>query len=296
MAKEQNKNTGKRSGKSKPRDISDKKNAGERGKSKSKDVSQKKNVTEKPKSKPAIPKTKRASDEIRLNKYIANSGMCSRREADLYISTGNVTVNGQVINELGYKVKMTDEVKFDGRRINPEKKEYVLLNKPKGFDTSGKDETMHKSALAMVANASKYKLFPVGRLQRNTSGLLLFTNDHDMIKKLTDTGLQVRKMFHVSLDKPLKFEDFQKIEKNPEVAGKVVRIESVAYVENLPKTEIGILLSSNRGNIVTKIFESLGYEVVKLDRVTYAGLTKKDLPRGHWRHLTKQEVINLGMM
>lgn len=279
MAKEQNKNSGKRAGKSKPKDIT-----------------QKKSFAPKGKPNPALSKPKKPTDEIRLNKYIANSGMCSRREADLYISTGNVTVNGKVINELGYKVKLTDEVKFDGRRISPEKKEYVLLNKPKGFDTSGKDETFHKSALAMVANASKYKLFPVGKMQRNTSGLLLFTNDHDMIKKLTDTGLQVKKMYQVSLDKPLKYEDFQIIENNPEVEGKVVRIESVNYVENLPKTEIGILLSSNRNNIVTKIFAGLGYEVVKLDRVTYAGLTKKDLPRGHWRHLTKQEVINLEMM
>lgn len=278
MAKEQNKNTGKRFGKSKPRDISPKKN-----------------FAGKAQPKPA-PKAKKPSDEIRLNKYIANSGMCSRREADMYISTGNVTVNGKVINELGYKVKLTDEVKFDGRRINPEKKEYVLLNKPKGFDTSEKEDNLHKSAVGLVSNASKYKLFPVGRLQRTSTGLLLFTNDHDMIKKLTDTGLKVRKMYQVSLDKPLKYEDFQKIENNPEVDGKVVKIESIAYVENLPKTELGIQLSSNRNNIVRKIFESLGYEVVKLDRVTYAGLTKKDLPRGHWRHLTKQEVINLGMM
>jgi len=279
MAKEQNKNSGRRA-----------------GKSRAKDITQKKSFAPKGKTKPALPKPKKPTDEIRLNKYIANSGMCSRREADLYISTGNVTVNGQVINELGYKVKLTDEVKFDGRRISPEKKEYVLLNKPKGFDTSEKEDTLHKSAVGLVSNASKYKLFPVGRLQRNSTGLLLFTNDHDMIKKLTDTGLQVRKMYQVSLDKPLKFEDFQKIENNPEVDGKVVRIESVNYVDNLPKTEIGILFSSNRNNIVTKIFESLGYEVLKLDRVTYAGLTKKDLPRGHWRHLTKQEVINLGMM
>lgn len=285
MAKEPTRNSGKRLGKSKPRDISPKKNFAGKAKSSSKAAGTS-----------ATPKVKKPSDEIRLNKYIANSGMCSRREADMYISTGNVTVNGKVINELGYKVKLTDEVKFDGRRINPEKKEYVLLNKPKGFDTSAKEDTLHKSAVGLVTNASKYKLFPVGRLQRTSTGLLLFTNDHDMIKKLTDTGLKIRKMYQVSLDKPLKYEDFQKIENNPEVDGKVVKIESVAYVDNLPKTEIGLQLSSNRNNIVRKIFGGLGYEVVKLDRVTYGGLTKKDLPRGHWRHLTKQEVINLGMM
>ncbi|WP_339611520.1 pseudouridine synthase [uncultured Planktosalinus sp.] len=266
------------------------------GKSKSKDILKKKKFVPKGAPKKQAPKPKGPSDEIRLNKYIANSGMCSRREADLYISTGQVQVNGQVVTEMGHKVKLTDEVKFDGRRISPEKKEYVLLNKPKGFDTSTKEETLHKSAMGLVANASKYKLVPVGRLQRNTTGLLLFTNDHDMQKKLTDTGLMIRKIYQVSLDKNLKYEDFQKIEEGPTVEGKKVRIDAVSYVENAPKSEIGIQLSSNRNNIVRKIFESFSYDVIKLDRVSYAGLTKKDLPRGHWRHLTKQEVINLGMM
>lgn len=279
MAKEQDRRGGKRE-----------------GKSKSKDVFKKKHFNPKGAPKKQAPKPKGPSDEIRLNKYIANSGMCSRREADLYISTGQVQVNGQVVTEMGYKVKLTDEVKFDGRRISPEKKEYVLLNKPKGFDTSTKEETLHKSAMGLVANASKYKLMPVGRLQRNTTGLLLFTNDHDMQKKLTDTGLMIRKIYQVSLDKNLKYEDFQKIEEGPTVEGKKVRIDAVSYVENAPKSEIGIQLSSNRNNIVRKIFESFGYDVIKLDRVSYAGLTKKDLPRGHWRHLTQQEVINLGMM
>ncbi|MEX0996051.1 MAG: pseudouridine synthase [Flavobacteriaceae bacterium] len=279
MAKEQDKRGGKRE-----------------GKSKSKEVFKKKPYNPKAAPKKQAPKPKAPSDEMRLNKYIANSGMCSRREADLYISTGQVQVNGQVVSEMGYKVKLTDEVKFDGRRISPEKKEYVLLNKPKGFDTSQDEETMHKSAVGLVANASKYKLVPVGRLQRNTTGLLLFTNDHDMQKKLTDTGLMIRKIYQVTLDKNLKYEDFQKIEEGPTVEGKKVRIDAVSYVDNAPKSEIGIQLSSNRNNIVRKIFEGFGYDVIKLDRVSYAGLTKKDLPRGHWRHLTKQEVINLGMM
>ncbi len=266
------------------------------GKSKSKDLLKKNKFAPKEPKKRQAPKGKADSDEMRLNKFIANSGMCSRREADLYISTGQVQVNGLVVTEMGHKVKLTDEVKFDGRRISPEKKEYVLLNKPKGFDTSYSEETMHKSAVGLVANASKYKLVPVGRLQRNTTGLLLFTNDHDMQKKLTDTGLMIRKIYQVSLDKNLKYEDFQKIEEGPTVEGKKVRIDAVSYVENAPKSEIGIQLSSNRNNIVRKIFDSFGYDVIKLDRVSYAGLTKKDLPRGHWRHLTKQEVINLGMM
>ncbi len=279
MAKEQDKSGGKRE-----------------GKSKSKDVFKKKTYNPKVAPKKQAPKPKAPSDEMRLNKYIANSGMCSRREADLYISTGQVQVNGHVVIEMGYKVKLTDEVKFDGRRISPEKKEYVLLNKPKGFDTSTSEETLHKSAMGLVANSSKYKLVPVGRLQRNTTGLLLFTNDHDMQKKLTDTGLMIRKIYQVSLDKNLKFEDFQKIEEGPVIEAKKVWIDAISYVENAPKSEIGIQLNSNRNNIVRKIFESFGYDVIKLDRVSYAGLTKKDLPRGHWRHLTKQEVINLGML
>tara|TARA_R110002072_G_scaffold72354_5_gene173054 strand:+ start:8478 stop:9317 length:840 start_codon:yes stop_codon:yes gene_type:complete len=279
MAKEQDKRGGKRE-----------------GKSKSKDVFKKKPFSPKGPPKKQAPKPKAPSDEMRLNKYIANSGMCSRREADLYISTGQVQVNGQVVSEMGHKVKLTDEVKFDGRRISPEKKEYVLLNKPKGFDTSTSEETLHKSAMGLVANASKYKLVPVGRLQRNTTGLLLFTNDHDMQKKLTDTGLMIRKIYQVSLDKNLKYEDYQKIEEGPIIEGKKVWIDAISYVDNAPKSEIGIQLNSNRNNIVRKIFESFGYDVIKLDRVSYAGLTKKDLPRGHWRHLTKQEVINLGMM
>lgn len=279
MAKEQDKRGGKRE-----------------GKSKSKEVFKKKPYNPKAAPKKQAPKPKAPSDEMRLNKYIANSGMCSRREADLYISTGQVQVNGQVVTEMGHKVKLTDEVKFDGRRISPEKKEYVLLNKPKGFDTSSTEETIQKSAVGLVANASKYKLVPVGRLQRNTTGLLLFTNDHDMQKKLTDTGLIIRKIYQVSLDKNLKYEDFQKIEEGPTIEGKKVWVDSISYVDNAPKSEIGIQLNSNRNNIVRKIFESFGYDVIKLDRVSYAGLTKKDLPRGHWRHLTKQEVINLGMM
>ncbi|MEX2350767.1 MAG: pseudouridine synthase [Flavobacteriaceae bacterium] len=279
MAKEEHKGSGRREGKSKSRDITNKKK-----------------FTPKPAQKRQAPKPKGPADEMRLNKYIANSGMCSRREADLYISTGQVQVNGKVVTEMGHKVKLSDDVKFDGRRINPEKKEYILLNKPKGFDTSTSEETLHKSAAGLVMNASKYKLVPVGRLQRNTTGLLLFTNDHDMQKKLTDTGLLVRKIYQVSLDKNLKYEDFQKIEEGPTIEGKKVRVDSVSYVDNAPKSEIGIQLHSNRNNIVRKIFESFGYDVIKLDRVSYAGLTKKDLPRGNWRHLTAQELANLQML
>lgn len=273
----------------------DQKKSGKRaGKSKEHKVSFTKPVKDKPEV--AKPKVKKGQDEIRLNKYIANSGMCSRREADVYISAGAVQVNGKTVTEMGYKVKLTDEVKFDGRRINPEPKEYVLLNKPKGFDCALKEELAGKSALGLVANASKYNLLPVGKLDRNTTGLLLFTNDTDMLKKLTSTGRLIRKIFHVTLDQNLKFEDFQKIEEGVYIAGNKVKIEEISYLENAPKNEIGLKIFSNKNQIVRKLFSQLGYEVLKLDRVAYAGLTKKDLPRGSWKRLSEQEVNNLRML
>ena len=234
-------------------------------------------------------------DQIRLNKFVANSGVCSRRDADLYIQTGSVWVNGKPVTEMGYKVKLTDEVKFDGRLITPERKEYVLLNKPKGFVTSTSPEKT-RTVMDLVANASKARLKPVGRLERNTTGLLLFTNDVDLEKKLTHHKTGVRKIFHVELDRNLKFEDFQKIEKGVRLEEGFISVDEISYIEGTAKNEIGIQLMSSKNGIVTKLFEHLNYGVVKLDRVIFAGLTKKDLPRGHWRILTEQEVINLKMM
>ncbi|WP_027394914.1 pseudouridine synthase [Aquimarina latercula] len=234
-------------------------------------------------------------DQIRLNKFVANSGVCSRRDADLYIQTGSVWVNGKPVTEMGYKVKLTDEVKFDGRLITPERKEYVLLNKPKGFVTSTSPEKT-RTVMDLVANASKARLKPVGRLERNTTGLLLFTNDVDLEKKLTHHKTGVRKIFHVELDRNLKFEDFQKIEKGVRLEEGFISVDEISYIEGAAKNEIGIQLMSSKNGIVTKLFEHLNYGVVKLDRVIFAGLTKKDLPRGHWRILTEQEVINMKMM
>ncbi|SEL61952.1 23S rRNA pseudouridine2605 synthase [Aquimarina amphilecti] len=234
-------------------------------------------------------------DQIRLNKFVANSGVCSRRDADLYIQTGSVWVNGKPVTEMGYKVKLTDEVKFDGRLITPEKKEYVLLNKPKGFVTSTSPEKT-RTVMDLVANASKSRLKPVGRLERNTTGLLLFTNDVDLEKKLTHHKTGVRKIFHVELDRNLKFEDFQKIEKGVRLEEGFISVDEISYIEGAAKNEIGVQLMSSKNGIVTKLFEHLNYSVLKLDRVIFAGLTKKDLPRGHWRILTEQEVINMKMM
>ncbi|SFW42336.1 23S rRNA pseudouridine2605 synthase [Sinomicrobium oceani] len=235
-------------------------------------------------------------DEMRLNKFIANAGICSRRDADIYITAGSVSVNGQPVTELGFKVKLSDEVRFDGKVIRPEKREYVLLNKPKGFITTTKDDRGRRTVMELISGASKSKLLPVGRLDRNTTGLLLFTNDGDLAKKLTHPRHGVRKIYHVELDKNLTQEDLVKIKQGLHLEDGLIEVDEVSYIENAPKREVGLKIHSGRNRIVRRIFEHLGYEVIKLDRVIFAGLTKKDLPRGHWRPLSKQEVINLQML
>ncbi len=234
--------------------------------------------------------------EIRLNKYISNSGICSRREADTYIKSGSASVNGKVITEMGFKVKIDDEVRFDGSLISPEAKKYVLLNKPKNFITTMDDERGRKTVMDLVGGATKERIYPVGRLDRNTTGLLLFTNDGEMAKKLTHPKHNIRKLYHASLDKKLAMKDLQKISENFVLEGKMVFVDAISYIENQSKTEVGIEIHSGRNRIVRKIFEHFGYTVVKLDRVLFSGLTKKNLSRGHWRHLTQQEVNNLKML
>ncbi|WP_420603950.1 pseudouridine synthase [Flagellimonas sp.] len=245
---------------------------------------------------PQKPVKKSNPNEIRLNRYVANAGICSRREADTYIAAGNVSVNGKVITEMGYKVKLTDDVRFDGRKLSLEKKEYVLLNKPKNFITTTSDEKGRRTVMELVSSASKSRLLPVGRLDRNTTGLLLFTNDGDLTKKLTHPTHGVRKIYHVHLDKNLALSDLRKIEAGLDLEDGSVQVDDVSYIQGSPKKEVGVEIRSGRNRIVRRIFEHLGYNVTKLDRVIFAGLTKKDLPRGHWRHLTEQEVINLGMI
>ncbi|MCX2679921.1 pseudouridine synthase [Galbibacter sp. EGI 63066] len=249
-----------------------------------------------PSRKPTPKKNQLAPDEIRLNKYISNSGVCSRRDADIYIASGNVTVNGKVVTEMGYKVKLTDEVKFDGRKINPEKKEYILLNKPKGFITTTNDEKGRRTVMDLVKNATKSNIVPVGRLDRNTIGLLLFTNDGDLAKKLTHPKHGVRKIYHVALDKNFKGEDLLKVKEGLRLEDGEIKVDEISFIDGGKKNEVGVKIHSGRNRIVRRIFQHLDYEVVKLDRVVFAGLTKKDLPRGTWRHLTKQEVINLRML
>ncbi len=252
-----------------------------------------KNFSSRPKPKQNTPQKKSNPDEIRLNRYIANAGICSRREADTYIAAGNVTVNGKPVTEMGYKVKRSDDVRFDGKRLSLEKKEYILLNKPKNFITTTSDEKGRRTVMELISSATKNRLMPVGRLDRNTTGLLLFTNDGDLTKKLTHPKHGVRKIYHVHLDNPLSLRDLHQIEEGLELEDGPINVDSISFIQGAPKRELGIEIHSGRNRIVRRIFEHLGYQVTKLDRVIFAGLTKKDLPRGHWRHLTEQEVINL---
>ena len=239
------------------------------------------------------PKRPKVADEIRLNKYIANSGACSRRDADIYIQSGNVKVNGIPVTEMGYMVKPGDVVNFDGATLTPEKKEYILLNKPKNFTTALDEGQEYRNVLELVKGSTTAKIGAVGRMDKNTTGLLLFTNDTDMIRKFTLPNQKSSKIYQVSLDKNLKFEDLEKMSKGLIIDGHRVAIEEVTYIENEAKSEIGIKLKSANVKVVRNIFEHFSYDVLRIDRVAFAGLTKKNLPRGNWRFLTDQEIINL---
>ena len=233
------------------------------------------------------------SDDIRLNKYISNSGVCSRRDADIYIQSGNVKVNNIVITEMGYKVKPGDVVNFDGATLTPERKEYILLNKPKNFTTSNEDNDDYRNVLELVRGATNAKIQPIGRMDKNTTGLLIFTNDTDMVRKFSLPNQKSAKIYQVSLDKNLKFEDLEKISNGVTLDGHKLYVDEISYIEGEPKTEIGLKLRTPNVKVVRAIFENFKYDVLKIDRVAFAGLTKKNLPRGNWRFLTEQEIINL---
>ncbi len=234
-------------------------------------------------------------NEVRLNKYIANSGICSRREADVHISTGLVTVNGKVITEMGYKVKLDDEIRYDGARVNPEKKAYVLLNKPKGFATTT-SEGKGRTVMDLVANATTSRIKPIGRLGRNSLGLLLFTNDEAIVEKFTNSKNGIARLFHIELDKNLKLEDLKKIQSGFKIEGKLIAVEEISYIDGASKNEIGLKIKNTGSTILRTIFDYLKYEIVSLDCVAIGHLTKKDLPRGHWKHLTEQELNTLKML
>ena len=244
--------------------------------------------------KPKVAATPKADNgEMRLNKYISNSGVCSRRDADLYIVSGNVKVNGEVVTELGYKVKLTDVINFDGMLITPEKKVYVLLNKPKGFSTINEEIVSQENVLSLIKGASTSPLAPVGRMDKSTLGLMLFTNDTNLIQKLSSPEQRSSKMYQVSLDRNLKYEDLERVQKGIYIDDKRVFVEEAAYVENQPKTEIGIKLKASNVKLVRALFESMDYNVLKVDRVMYGPITKWNLPRGKWRFLTEDEVRSL---
>ena len=235
-----------------------------------------------------------ATGEIRLNKYLADCGICSRREADDLIKAGCVTVNGELVTTMGYKVKTTDKVVYGGQTLNREKLRYILLNKPKGYITTADDPEGRETVMELVKNACEERIFPVGRLDKNTTGLLLLTNDGDLAKKLTHPSSEITKLYHVVLNKPLTKNDMLRISEGVELDDGMIAADSIAYVEDdESKKGIGIELHSGRNRIVRRIFEHLGYEVMKLDRVMFAGLDKYKLPRGEWRFLTDREVAML---
>jgi 23S rRNA pseudouridine2605 synthase len=241
-----------------------------------------------------IPPKETTEDETRLNKFISNAGVCSRRQADEYIKAGYVTVNNVPVLEMGYKVKPGDEVKFKNKKIQNEKKVYVLLNKPKGYLTTTSDDRERTTVMELVSTVKGVRLYPVGRLDRNSTGVILMTNDGELAQKLSHPSGEVTKVYQVELDKKLEVKDLQAIRAGVLLEDGKAQVDQVDYT--LPRGDdrfVGIELHSGKNRIVRRIFESLGYEVQKLDRVLYAGLTKKNLMRGKWRFLTEKEIIFL---
>jgi 23S rRNA pseudouridine2605 synthase len=235
-----------------------------------------------------------ADQPMRLNKYIAHCGISSRRQAADFVKNGDVTVNGEVVKEPFYLVQPTDQVAFKGNIVKPEaNKVYILMNKPKGFLTTVSDDRGRKTVMELLKGKVEERIFPVGRLDRATTGLLLLTNDGDLAKKLSHPSHKVKKVYHVVLDKPVTKADLESIRKGIELEDGLAQVDGIDYAQNAPKSEVGIELHIGKNRIVRRIFEHLGYEVVRLDRVYYAGLTKKDLPRGFFRNLTDKEIIML---
>ena len=234
-------------------------------------------------------------EPIRLNKYLANAGVCSRREADEFITAGVVKVNGEIVTELGTKVKRSDVVHFHDQQISIEKKVYVLLNKPKDYVTTSDDPQNRKTVMDLVKDACRERIYPVGRLDRNTTGVLLLTNDGELASKLTHPQYLKKKVYHVWLDKNVTAADMRLIADGVTLDDGEIRADAIEYASETDRKQVGIEIHSGRNRIVRRIFESLGYKVLKLDRVFFAGLTKKNVRRGDWRFLTEQEVNMLRM-
>jgi 23S rRNA pseudouridine2605 synthase len=233
------------------------------------------------------------SETIRLNKYIANAGICARREADEHIAAGEVTVNGEVITAMGYRVKPGEVVTYQGKVVEPGRKVYILLNKPKDFVTTTDDERGRRTVMELLKGVTEERIYPVGRLDRNTTGLLLLTNDGELAQKLTHPSFEVRKVYHVVLNKNISREELDQIKDGVDLEDGIAEVDDADYAGTGLKNEVGIELHSGKNRIVRRIFEHLGFEVMGLDRVLYAGLTKKEIPRGHWRYLSDKEVVKL---
>lgn len=241
--------------------------------------------------------SKERDNRIRLNKYIANSGLCNRREADEYISAGLVQVNGKTITEMGCKVNPGDEVKYAGEKLKTEKAVYILMNKPKDFVTTMRDYKGSNTVKQLMRGIGSHKVLPVGKLDRGTTGLIMFTNDGDLAKKLTHPRHNVKKLYHVTLDKSVKEEHLIQLVDGVELEDGTMAADVVSYVgDGKDKREVGVEIHGGKKKVLSRLFEALGYKVMKLDRVVFAGLTKKDLPRGNWRFLTEQEINNLKML
>lgn len=242
-----------------------------------------------------IPKTleKKAREAMRLNRYISNAGICSRREADSLIAKGLISVNGKIVTELGVQVNLSDDVRYQGKRLNPETKVYILLNKPKDVVTTAADPQGRLTVLDLVSDACDERVYPVGRLDRQTTGVLLLTNDGELAKKLTHPSSQQRKIYHVFTDKPVEQSHLSLIAAGIELEDGLIAADAISYADAKDKTQVGIEIHSGRNRIVRRIFEHLGYKIIKLDRVYFAGLTKKGLARGRWRFLNDQEVTFL---
>ena len=245
------------------------------------------------------PKQEHPEGAMRLNKYIAHAGICSRREADELIAAGSVKVNGRVVTEMGYQVMPGDEVQYGGEKLRSERPRYFLLNKPKGFITTTDDPQERRTVMMLMDGCCAERIYPVGRLDRATTGLLLFTNDGELAKKLTHPSTQVYKIYQVELNKPVTKEDMKKLLEGIELEDGPMHVDDIQYAATggtIDKRVVGVELHSGRNRIVRRLFEALGYEVHKLDRTVFAGLTKKDLPRGRWRELTDKEVGYLKMI
>ncbi len=235
------------------------------------------------------------SGEVRLNRFLANAGICSRREADKLIAAGLVEVNGKVVQEMGYKVTGRDKVRFNGSEIRREAKVYYVLNKPKGFITTTNDPKARKTVMDLMQTTGSERIYPVGRLDRQTTGVLLFTNDGDFAKRLTHPSHGARKIYDVTLDKNLDLADFHAIQEGIELNDGPIKVDEISFVEGKDRKHVGVVLHSGRNRIVRRIFDHLGYTVVKLDRTVFAGVTKKNIRRGQWRKLNPKEVNTLMM-